>query len=155
WDEEEYRRRFPAHGATCDIAFDPSEHAYLVALSHFDDYQGALRAAGKARKRGVDVEIVWDEDFEELEPGYWGLSGATDDEADARAIAARTHGRVIKVRASRPKFPSVLRLAEERNVDSRPELITTFGDTAYVVNDKEASAWKLDGDQLTEKFRVP
>src|SRR5262249_36902109 len=97
WDEAEYRRRFPVSGATCEVAFDPSLAEYLVALSHFDEYQDALRAAGQARRRSIDVEIVSGDDFDELESGYWVLSGATQEVAEARQIAARTHGRAIHV----------------------------------------------------------
>jgi hypothetical protein len=155
WDEDEYRRRFPAHGATCEVAFDPSARAWLVTLGRYDEYLEALRAAGKARHRGIDVEIVLGDEFDELDPGYWLLSGASDDEAEARSIAARTRGRVRRVHASAPKFPSVLRFAEERRVDSAPELISAFGDTLYVVNAKEAIAFTLKGDTLEQKFRVP
>jgi serine/threonine protein kinase len=154
WDEDDFRRRFPAHGATCEVAFDPSNRAFLVGLARSEDYVDALRTAGKARSRGIPVEIVWSEDFERLPAGYWVLSGATDDISEARAIAAHTHGRVLSVRPGHPQFPSVLRFLEERSVQSDKALITVVGDTAYVVNKDRAIAMTLVGDQLVEKFRV-
>jgi serine/threonine protein kinase len=154
WDEDDYHRRFPAHGATCDIAFDPSEASFLVALGRHDDYRDALRAAGKARRRGTDVEIVWGDDFAPLDSGYWVLSGATRDAEEARLVAARTHGRVLAVSPAGPRFPSVLRFLEERQVDGTTALITVAGETAYVVNGAEALALALDGEVLVERFRV-
>jgi serine/threonine protein kinase len=156
WDEEDYRRRFPAHGATCDVAFDPSGRNFLVTLGRFDDYQAALRAAGKARLRNVPVEIVWGDDFEELERGYWLLSGATDGEPEAREIAAATRGRVIAVHPAAPEFPAVLRFIEERQVRSSPELITVARDQVYVVNRDEATVFALKEDgALEERYHVP
>jgi len=155
WDDDDNRRRFPAHGATCEVAFDPSRGRQLVALGRFDAYRDALRAAGKARRRGTSVELVWGDDFEGLERGYWLLSGATDDAAEARAVAARTHGRVWAVRAATPHFPRVLRFGEERQIATTPALLTTIGDAVYYVTTTEAVAMHLDGDGLAETFRVP
>jgi serine/threonine protein kinase len=154
WDEEDFRRRFPAHGATCDVAFDPSGRPYLVALARFDGYQEALRAAGKARLRNVPVEIVQGDDFDGLDRGYWVLSGATDQEAEAREIAAATRGRVLEVRPAEPKFPAVLRWIEDRQVTSSADLITVAREVVYVVNDREATAFTLHDGGLVEKYHV-
>ncbi len=155
WDEADQQRRFPAHGATCYVSFDPSNQKYLVALGHFDAYRDALHAAGKARSKDVPVEIVVGDDFSGLEAGYWLLSGASDDEAEAKTIATRTQGKVWKVRAAPGSFPSVLRPLGERLVNSAPALISSIGNLVYLVSKQEVLALTLSGDELVESFRAP
>src|SRR5262249_41236816 len=73
WDEDEYASQIPLQAADCRVAFDPSNHKYLVTLARDEDYAEVLRVAAKARKAKRPAEIVWGPAFVGLGPGFWAL----------------------------------------------------------------------------------
>jgi ketosteroid isomerase-like protein len=135
--EEEMLESAPGWATTlagddgCDMDFDPSGHAFLVALQRFDDYGEALAATLRQRRAHRKAEIVRGADFG-IDPGFWVLAGASDDQAEADALAARVQGSVADVSAALAQAkPDRVRLVAH---DDRPSgVVTVVGDVAYVV----------------------
>jgi hypothetical protein len=161
WDDDEYASQVPMQAADCRIAFDPSDHKYLVTLAHDEDYTEALRAAARARRAKRAAEIVWGPAFTGLGPGFWVLAGALDDESKASALAARVGGEVREAALAPQPGQGIARLIARRAlaglVGRSTAMFTVVNGLGYAVMRGEITTFALTEPELPSirKLGVP
>jgi hypothetical protein len=157
WDDE-VAPGAPVGDPSCKVSFDPSGHRYLVTLASDPAYPAARRAAAEARKKKIATEIVWGNDYVELESGFWVLAGAFDDEAAAKALAERVGGTVREVSLAPERDRRIARLlarSPQEMFSDAGRFVTVVADMVYLVGPKAIVVRSALDPGLPEKRRIP